>query len=262
MRDFPLTAIQGGINRLRLKGGASRAVLYDLVNGDCTDEDTVKARPGTHRETILDETTRGLVAFDGILHTFAAVFVEVPSGYECNVLVHPDATEYDPIALEKIHFAEPFMGALYVVAEFEDGDIYHYWLQNADVWEYDTVYSHGALVRPSVSNGLVFRAKRLGDPYPAWAANVPRSDGTASGETQSIIEPTTFNDYYYTCVDTVGENPRSGDIEPVWPTEDGAQVTEYAEAEADDTPPAPPEPPSNNTPSPPYRERYERGDFR
>jgi ABC-type dipeptide/oligopeptide/nickel transport system ATPase component len=66
---------------------------------------------------------------------------------------------------------------------------------------------------------------------------------------------------YYTCVLTGGTNPRSGDIEPEWPTEEGAQVVEYADGEAEEALPAPPEPPSNNTPSEPYRERYGRGEL-
>jgi hypothetical protein len=261
MRAAPLTVIKEGINRLRLKGGARADSLYDLLNGYVTDSDTAKVRPGTLRDATLDELTRGLVAFDGVLHTFCHIFVDVPAGYELSVLVHPDATEYDEIALEKIHFAEPFMGALYVVAEFDGGDIFHYWLQVADEWQYDTVYTHGALVRPSDWNGLVFQASRLGDPYPAWAPNVPRSDGSVYGYEASIIEPTVFNNFYYTCVLTGGTNPRSGEIEPEWPTEEGAQVVEYADGEAEEALPAPPEPPSNNTPSEPYRERYGRGEL-
>jgi hypothetical protein len=185
----------------------------------------------------------------------------VPDGYEVHVLVNPDTVEYDPIPIEKIHFAAPFMGALYVVAEFADSTIYHFWLQDAEVWEYATVYSHGDLVRPSVSTGLVYQASRLGDPYPAWAPNVPRFDAD-DGYTQSIIEPTVYNDYYYTCVLTGGTNPRSGDIEPEWPTEDGAQVIEYADGGDATETPAPPAPPSTDTPSPPYQDRYDRGDIR
>ena len=32
-KPFPLTTLKGGINRLRVKGGASPASLYDLLNG-------------------------------------------------------------------------------------------------------------------------------------------------------------------------------------------------------------------------------------
>lgn len=263
MRAVPLTVINDGINRLRLKGGARADTLYDLVNGFCTDADTVKCRPGTLRVAELDPITRGLVAFNDELHVFAHEFVEVPDGYQCNVLVHPDSSPYYPIPVEKIHYASPFMGALYVVAEFEDGEIYHYWLQQPEVWQPDYHYAAGTLVEPTEPNGLVFRAGRIGDPYPAWAPNVPRSDGSGSGEEQSFIEPTVYNDFYYECVDTIGENPSSGDEEPVWPTQEGAHVTEFSNGAAvSEEPPAPPEPPGSDTPQAPYRDRYDRGDFR
>jgi hypothetical protein len=50
-----------------------------------------------------------------------------------------------------------------------------------------------------------------------------------------VVEPTVYNDYYYTVVDTQGTTPRSGAVEPIWPTEDGAQVTEDADG-VDTTP--------------------------
>jgi hypothetical protein len=112
-----------------------------------------------------------------------------------------------------------------------------------------------------VLNGLVYQASRLGDPYPAWAPGVPRYDGDDGGYSQSIIEPTVYNDFYYTCVLTGGVNPRSGDTEPEWPLEDGAQVIEYADGGDATTTPAPPTPPSTSTPQDIIRERYQR-DFR
>jgi len=36
MRPFPLTTLQGGINRLSVKGSASANRLYDFVNGYLT----------------------------------------------------------------------------------------------------------------------------------------------------------------------------------------------------------------------------------
>jgi hypothetical protein len=253
MRPAPLTVIKGGINRQRTKGGARADNLYDLLNGFVTDAGTVVVRPGTDRQTVLDEQTRGLAAFDGSRHTFCHGEVTVPDGYTLHILVHPDSIVGYEIALEKIHFASPFMGALYVVAEFEDGAIYHYWLQQPDVWASDTIYRAGQLIFPTVPNGLAYQASRLGAPYPAWAPNVPRSDGTGSYE-QSIIEPTVYNDYFYVCVETQGLNPISGTVEPTWPVEDGAQVVE--ETDPGQITPAPPAPPSTQTPDETIQERY------
>lgn len=254
MRPAPLTVIKGGINRQRVRGGARADTLYDLVNGYVTDAETVVARPGSFRETTLPEETRGLVYFDGSRHTFCHEVVELPDGYTLHVLAHPDASEDYPIELERIHFASPIMGALYVVAEFVDEEIYHYWLQSADVWLADTIYAHAAMVSPSDPTGIVYQAGRLGDPYPAWAPNVPRSDGTGGYEV-SIVEPTVYNDFYYVCIEALGNNPRSGAVEPIWPTEDGAQVVEDTDG-AVETEPAPPTPPSTNQPPATTQDRY------
>lgn len=369
MRAAPLTTLSGGIDRQRLKGGARADVLYDFVNGYLTDAGTARSRPGSQRVAKLDEATRGLVSFDGSLHTFCHRAVYVPSGFTLNILVRPDkepeneepaftvtadyqvdtgtyyvgadvvhcpagtladvtlpstdivtglysiSTDsvdaqtvrlemqtyeggapaadafdsitftdalgvsrtfvaadadttsdettyrywewdlYDPaklfddgdsyvvtivgvgetgttttpgenFALEKIHFAQPFMGALYVVAEFDDGGVFHYWLQQGEQWEADKVYKAGDLVYPETPTGFVYRAKRLGSANPPWAANALRYDGTTSGYEASVIEPTVYNDFYYTCIATTGASPRSGETEPEWPVVDGATVIE------------------------------------
>jgi len=407
MRDAPLTTIKGGINRLRTKGGARADDLYDFVNGYRLDGGRTRVRPGTKRSAKLDSHTRGLVSFQGELHTFCHRMVYVPDGYQLDLLVRPDlieelttgtirmaalrvtnsgsntnyvgggsaelagaqqlgtltnpalgtavlpnycnvlniyatssagtypkqqsvyimlddgaggpasetaftaisftdaagvartlartdadvatgtaggsyrtwtwtlggslifapdttydiaftgvgevdfevATAGNTIALEKIHFAEPFMGALYVAAEFEDGSIFHYWLQAGVTWEASTAYKAGDVIQPTVPNGIVYRAKRYGSAYPAWAPSVLRYDGTTSGYVQSIIEPTVYNDFYYTCIYTVGTLPRSGTIEPTWPTEDGATVIESSDNPPDTTTPTTVAPASNTVPS-------------
>lgn len=258
MRDAPLTMLKGGIDRRRLKGGARADALYDLLNGYVNEEGTAQVRQGTARIARLSSLTRGLCAFDGTLHTFCHEQVYVPEGFTLNLIVHPEALAGYPIRLSQIHYAEPFMGSLYVVAEFEEGSVYHYWLQPGTVWEPNHHYTHGAFVAPSVPNGLVYRATRLGNAYPSWAPNVSRSDGTGDYE-QSIVEPTTYNEFYYTCVQTQGDNPRSGSTEPTWPTEDGAQITETVEDEDDYSPPTVTAPPSTDQPTEEIKERYYRG---
>lgn len=235
MRSAPLTTIKGGINRLRTKGGARSDTLYDLLNGYVTENGTVKVRPGSARVADLDSRTRGLCAFGGELHVFCHTYVDLPEGYVLNILVHPDPpdlgygyTAYgdEELALSVIHFSEPFLGGLYVVAEFEDGSVYHYWLQPGVAWEADKVYAAGDLVEPSTPNGLLYRASRLDDPYPPWQADEPRYDGVNDAYAQSIIEPTAYNGYYYVCTETLGPNPRSGSTEPVWPEFEGGTVVE------------------------------------
>jgi hypothetical protein len=219
-RPIPLTVMKGGINRLRTKGGARSDVAYDLVNGYVTDAQTVRVRPGTARMTVLPSTTRGLCYFEEELHVFSHQQETVPAGYVNHVLTHPtDATQ----TLATIHFAQPFLGYLYVVAEFTNGDVYHYWLASTGVWEANHTYKLGDAVLASVDTGLLYKATRGSAPNPAWAAGVTRTIG-------EVVEPTTYNDFYYTVVATEG-NARSGAVEPTWPTETGAQVTEESDTE-------------------------------
>ena len=176
MRAVDLTTNKGGINRLRVKGAALNDSLYDLVNGYITSARTIKQRPGTRRRYELPEGTTGLVTFEGRLRTFATTEVaEMPEDVDLTILRSPDGADK---TLTKIHFAEPFLGYLYVVAEFNDGNVYHYWLQDAAGWEADTVYESGALVQPTAgSSGVVFKAGRAGSASPPWTAGTPREGG-------------------------------------------------------------------------------------
>jgi hypothetical protein len=253
MRSAPLTTIKGGISRLRTRGGARADTLYDLKNGYVIESGEVVARPGTERMATLDSLTRGLCAFNGSLHTFCHTSVTVPDGYTLNIITHPEPPDtgyyYDQTpTLEVIHFAEPFLGGLYIVAEFSDGEIFHFWLQTGETWEADTVYTVGALVSPTTANGLVYQAERYGPPSLSWAPDVPRYTGDGY-EDQSVVEPTTYNGFYYECIDTDGGNPRSGTVEPTWPEEEDAQVVERTDTGLAQTEPTDSTPPTT-TPAP------------
>jgi hypothetical protein len=227
-----LTTVKGGIDRLRTKGAALKDVLFDLVNGYVTSARTVKIRPGTFLTETLPTGTIGLVAFEGDLHIFSHnVVSSIPSGYVLDVLKSPDGD----LAITKIHFAEPFLGALYIAAEFSNGNIYHFWVRSATIWQADTEYNLGALVSPAVTDGFAYEATRLGNPYPSWTPNAPRA-------VDDIIEPTVYNGYYFKVISVVGDEPRSGDIEPIWPTNAGETVLEDTDGTLtppDATPPTP-----------------------
>mgnify|MGYP001037945762 CR=1 FL=1 len=253
MRSIPLTVVQGGIQRLRTKGGASPESLYDLVNGYITAARTIRVRPGTIRHATLPAGTKGLCAHHGMLHVFSHESVEVPEGFVLHVLAHPESPDEngDPIPLSAVHFAAPFMGFLYVVAEFQGGDVYHYWLQSGGPWQPNRVYRHGEIVEPTTPNGLAYQATRLGAANPSWAPNVPRQVGDR-------VEPTTYNDFFYEVVETFGSAPRSGTTEPDWPTQEGARVFEDVDGIQDATPTVT-QPPTTPQPDPTVRDRYRRG---
>ena len=271
MRSAPLTTIRGGINRLRTKGGARADTLYDLLNGYVTEAGTVLVRPGTERMATLNDRTRGLCAFGGELYTFCDIPVEVPTGYKLAILTHPEPPDVgnyyglDPygevtrVPIKTIHFSEPFLGGLYVVAEFEldsdgdgENDVYHYWLQPGRPWEAETQYDAGTLVEPSVPNGFLYRASRFGDPYPPWQPDEPRYDGIGDAYAQSIVEPTVANGFYYVCMETKGPNPRSGSTEPTWPTFKSGTVIERTDTglSSDVVVDSPPPPPAGGSSTP------------
>jgi hypothetical protein len=255
-----LTTVKGGINRLRTKGAASKDALYDLLNGYVTTQKTVKVRPGTYRRASVPGT-KGLCSFDESLHVFAASSVAVPAGYTLHLLTHPAGTNEDGSAIDiaEIHFAAPFMGFLYVVAEFEDADfdhglgsVFHFWLQTGDVWQADTVYKLGDIVTPTVANGRAYQATRLGAAYQSWKKGVERELG-------DIVEPTVYNDFYYTAVEVIGENPVSGETEPVWPTSDGERVAEDSASNFDGLVGTTPQPDPDAAPNPATQDRYGGG---
>lgn len=175
---------------------------------------------------------------------------------ESHVLLHPADIN---ATLTKVHFVEPFLGALYVVGEFDDGSIHHYWLQTGEEWEADTEYSYHELVVPTTVNGYVYRATRYGNGYQKWVAGVLRTIGNGSSIEASIIEPTVYNEYYYTAVEVGGDNPRSGQVEPLWPTNTGEQIVENTDGYINPGAGAanPPDPPDNNAPQGGTTERYE-----
>lgn len=243
-----LSGAEQGIDRRRIKGSASPKTLYDLENGYIDATGAIVSRPGTVEDATLPAGTKGLCASDGAFLVFAhEVKVGMPAGYTCEVLTHPDdATQ----AVAEIHFSAPFLGYPYVVAEFEDGAVYHYWLQVGSEWAASTAYQEGDIVVPTTPNGLAYRAKRLNSPYPAWAAGVQRNDGDR-------IEPTTANGYYYEVTDLTAADTPSGTVEPTWPTEDGASVTEYSFDTPEGTaPPTTPTAPGGSTLPDDIEDRY------
>lgn len=217
MRTQALTAVKAGITRLRDKGGASADSVYDLLNGYVTAARTIACRPGTRIDEVFPPGTKGLVWFHNIWVAFSHNVT--PSGdpnVEIEVIRHPTA----PLTpLKEIHFALLFLGYLYVVAEFDDGVVRHYWLEKGEPWVAGKIYLPGTLVRPTTDNGLVYRVESDRAGYVPWAPNVARELG-------DIVVPTTDNGYRYVVSEVVGSSPRSGTSEPVWPTNPGETVIE------------------------------------
>lgn len=255
MATVTLSAVKAGITRLRTKGGASPDSLYDLANGYVTAARTIAPRPGSEVSVRLPEGTIGLALHDGVFQVFAAESVgEMPPGYRLNVLSHPnwppDTGEDDPPPrpnLKRIWKAEPLLGGLYVVAEWDDDPevAYHYWIRSGDPWQPNTAYEYRGMVDPTVPNGLSYEAHRLHEAGTMWAPGVERA-------VDDVVEPTTFNGYEYVVVEAVGNPPRSGETEPRWVARAGALVIEEADvapgSPGSGQPPPPPTPPGYGNP--------------
>jgi hypothetical protein len=250
-RDFTLAKQTDGINRMRTKGGASDTALYDLVNGDVNAKGVIHARKGTRKKLTFGAGTIGAVGHLGKIHTFAPwpVANPNPGSVVVDILRHPTAY----VALAKIHRAFPVLGRLYVVAEFVDGLVKHYWLDNPATWTANKVLSYGYRVRPITDNGYYYRAVNVSTAK-KWTASTIKTVG-------SVVQPSTPNGFTYTATALTGTAPiRTSNTEPTWPTTDGATVTERRYMTepgllpGDDTPPASTDPsgkPDDYGPYPP-----------
>lgn len=242
MAMFQLNAASGGINRQRIKGGPKPDNLYDILNGYVDDSGAVVSRPGVVQQHDLPAGTIGMCAFAGGLVVFSHVVVgAAPAGVTVEVLPHP--LDVNDVPLREIHYAGPFLGSLYVTAEFEDGVVCDYWLETAETWQANRNYLPDALVQPTTPNGYAYRASRTGSPGVVWAAGVERAVG-------DVVEPRVFNGFEYVCIEAEGSPPRSGATEPNWPAAAGAIMIE--EADVDLAPPSSQQQPPGSAVPPRY----------
>jgi hypothetical protein len=231
MRQETITSAKAGINRYRTKGGASKETLYDFLNGYVTVAGSFRPRPGSVIDSLAEGATSlppgtvGLTTYKDKLVVFADHEVDVSgyAGYAVELLTYPGAHLLEePPTLVDIHFAEPFLGYLYVAAEWSDGEVFHYWLQRVSTWQPNTVYMFGELVQPTTPDGYTYRAGRLNPANPLWRPDTAYALGF-------IVEPTEQNGYQYEAVELVGDSPRSGATEPAWIASPGALVNDDAD---------------------------------
>jgi hypothetical protein len=221
MRPFPLTVLKGGINRLRIKGGAAANYLYDLQNAYITNVGSVVPREGTIRAATLNSSTVGLAAANGQFNIFSSAWstAALPANYVLNVLRNPVNSTASPTI---IWYAKPFMGFPYVVAQFNDKSIYHYWLQNNGTWASNTNYTSASIVLPPTANGLAYQGIRHFPAEPLWTPNTVITSG-------SYVEPNSPTGFAYLAIAVTGSPVHTSFVEPVWPTTDGAQIQEFGD---------------------------------
>jgi hypothetical protein len=139
------------------------------------------------------------------------------------------------VPIKEIHYASPFFGGLYVVAEFDTtsavessaGSVFHYWIQsstegdNSNEWAANTDVQIGQVMIPTVPNGLTYVAARRFNANPLWTPDTAEV-------LNNVVEPNIANGKKYTVTAVQGSNPATGDTEPTWPTVDGSTVEEQS----------------------------------
>lgn len=248
VRSETLSSSGAGMTRLRDKGAASPQTLYELTNAYINASRSPTQRPGTTWIYQFAANTAGLVAFQGVFYSFTADITKVVStgSYQVLMLRHPTN---GAAQLKTIHYAQPFMGYIYVVAEFTDGVVRHYWLQNPSAWVANTTYATNTLVQPTTPNGYYYTAVQ-GPAPPVWKPGMALTAITAY-----TVQPTTYNGFYYTSIPQAGlvfSVVYTGPNEPSWGTTAGSITYDFSTGnqtiitKPQPTPPPAP-PPGNGT---------------
>lgn len=155
------------------------------------------------------------------------------------------------LGLSHIHFAGLILGKIYTAAEFTNELVRHFFLQEPQAWKPSTIYGLNELVQPTVPNGYYYRTNTQ-SLAKAWAANQKKVVG-------DVVQPTTPNGWEYVVTDVTGD-ATTGESEPSWPTEDGAQVFEGTDSTTVPSDQVNPGQPTNDQISQSLKDRYGLGD--
>ncbi len=223
MTVYPFGDFVLGIDRNRSLMPPKDGAFYDLVNVDLTPGHTIKRRNGFAKQQALTGAV-GLTAFAGSLHTFfSGVDPGSTSLCKTHKLVCPDGSGS---SLANVYLAAPLLGYLYVVASFSNGSTWHFYLDEGSTgcptWTASTNELFGAIVCPTVYNGLRYMSTTIPVASEDWAPKIPLA-------INDTIRPTKGNGFVYqvtTLTVPAGATAATGTTEPSWPTMVGATVVE------------------------------------
>lgn len=151
--------------------------------------------------------------------------ISVPTGYALNVLSNPHNRA---AALDTIWFAKPFMGFEFVVAEFQTGDIVHYWLQNDGTWTTNTDYTTASIILPLPANGLAYQGINRFTTGTVWTPETVVTSG-------AFILPNSPTGFAYEVIGVAGSPVHTGQVEPDWPTVVAGQIQEFGDFDQSST---------------------------
>ena len=109
--------------------------LRECKNAFVTTGKVLRKRPGLPKIATLEPGTIGLVSGNGVLNTFyefGAPVTHADTRFLANELEHALGAGYASGSLFKVHYGTAFLGYLYVVAEYDDNSIFHYYLDGSN----------------------------------------------------------------------------------------------------------------------------------
>lgn len=113
-----------GMDRRRKRVAGLKGTVWNIENGHLTRGGDIERAKKFVPVYTLPQGTRSLSAVRGQLYTYGSADIgnEVPLGVQYQRLEAPNAP-----TLEKILDVKPFGGKNYVIAEYDDGNIYHFY---------------------------------------------------------------------------------------------------------------------------------------
>lgn len=127
MAYFEITDFRSGMDTRRMAVLSVPGSLISLVNGHINRGGEIEKRLAFVEQIQLPDSTFGLAAIGGTLYTFgSAASVTFPTGSPSN-LVYQQLAHPSGAAMAKVIQASAFAGLPYVIAQYDDGTIYHYY---------------------------------------------------------------------------------------------------------------------------------------
>ena len=127
MPQIVFDKFSSGLDRRKSRDTAGADALYELTNAQVSAGQELEKRACAGLYETIDSGTVGLFAALAKLNVFttdATVSIGAPL-LRLNFLPHPTNSVR---TLARIHAVETFRGYLYVVAEYDDGSVFHHYL--------------------------------------------------------------------------------------------------------------------------------------
>lgn len=127
MAYFEIQDFRAGMDTRRMPVLSVPGSLISLVNAHINRGGEIEKRLAFVEQITLPTGTFGLLAVGGTLYTFgSAASVSFPAGSPAN-LIYQQLSHPSGAAMAKVIQASAFSGLPYVIAQYEDGAIYHFY---------------------------------------------------------------------------------------------------------------------------------------